>query len=227
VSTVGLDGDDTLWRNEERFQEAQAFVRDLVASHAPDDFQQRLLATEGRNLRFFGYGVKGFTLSMIETVIEVTDGGIPARQIQRLIELGKEMLEAPVELLPGAGEAVARLAASPLRLLLVTKGDLFDQEERIARSGLADLFDAVEIVSEKDEATYRRVLGRHQVEPPEFLMAGNSVRSDVLPVLAVGGVAALIPYPLLWGLEAAEAPAENGRFLRLQSLAELPDLLGV
>jgi putative hydrolase of the HAD superfamily len=199
----------------------------MVVPYAADDFQQRLLATERRNLKLFGYGVKGFTLSMIETVIEVTDGRIPTSEIQRLIQLGKDMLEAPVELLPGAAEAVGRLAASPLRLLLVTKGDLLDQEARVARSGLADLFDAVEIVSEKDPRTYRRVLARHHVEPREFLMVGNSVRSDVLPVLAMGGAAALVPYPLLWELESAEVPQRNGRFVQLGSLAELPGLLGV
>lgn len=223
-----MDGDDTLWHNEGRFQDAQRRVRDLIAPYAPADFEGRLLATERRNLELFGYGVKGFTLSTIETAIELSQGRVPATDVLRLIELGKEMLQAPVELLEGAAEAVRELAASRFRLLLVTKGDLIDQESRIARSGLADLFDGVEVVSEKDEATYARVLARHGVAPSEFLMVGNSVRSDVLPVLALGGASVLVPYPLLWEHESARAPSEDtARFAVVDSLGELPTLLGV
>ena len=185
-----------------------------------------MLATERKNLRLFGYGVKGFTLSVIETAIELTGGRIGATDIQELIELGKSMLQEPVELLPGVREVVQQLAGSGVRLLLLTKGDLFDQETRIARSGLADFFDEVEVLSEKDEGTYRRTLARCRVPPEEFLMVGNSVRSDVLPVLGLGGAAALVPYPLLWAHETAEAPTDHPRFFQLQSLAELPSLLG-
>ena len=190
------------------------------------DLAHRMLATERKNLRLFGYGVKGFTLSVIETAIELTGGRIGATDIQELIELGKSMLQEPVELLPGVREVVQQLAGSGVRLLLLTKGDLFDQEARIARSGLADFFDEVEVLSEKDEGTYRRTLARYRVPPEEFLMVGNSVRSDVLPVLGLGGAAALVPYPLLWAHETAEAPTDHPRFFQLQSLAELPSLLG-
>lgn len=185
-----------------------------------------MLATERKNLRLFGYGVKGFTLSVIETAIELTGGRIAAGDIQDLIELGKSMLQEPVELLPGVREVVQRLAGSGMRLLLLTKGDLFDQETRIARSGLADLFHEVEVLSEKDEGSYRRALARYRVPPEEFLMVGNSVRSDVLPVLGLGGAAALVPYPLLWAHETAEAPTGHPRFFQLDSLADLPPLLG-
>jgi putative hydrolase of the HAD superfamily len=202
-------------------------VRELVAPYAPPDFEDRLLATERRNLELFGYGVKGFTLSTIETVIELSGGRVPASDIMRLLELGKQMLRAPVELLDGAGNAVRALAASRYRLLLVTKGDLIDQENRISRSGLAGLFDGIDVVSEKDEATYTRVLARHGVEPSEFLMVGNSVRSDVLPVLALGGAAVLVPYPLLWQHEIASVPTDHERFAVIDSLAELSANLGV
>jgi putative hydrolase of the HAD superfamily len=163
---------------------------------------------------------------VIETAIELSGGCVSAPDIQELIELGKAMLQQPVELLPGVQDVVQRLAGSGLPLLLLTKGDLFDQETRIARSGLADYFSEVEVLSEKDEGTYRRALARSRVSPEEFLMVGNSVRSDVLPVLGLGGAAALVPYPLLWAHETAEAPTGHPRFFQLTSLAELPPLLG-
>jgi putative hydrolase of the HAD superfamily len=225
--TVGFDGDDTLWHNEGRFHDAQRHLRQVLAPYAiEEDLKCRLLAIERRNLRLFGYGVKGFTLSMIETAIELSKGRIAAAEIARLIDLGKEMLEAPIEILPGVHETLERITADGRQLLLITKGDLFDQESRVARSGLADLFDAIEVVSEKDETAYRRVLHRHRVEPAEFLMVGNSVRSDVLPVLAVGGAAALVPYPLLWEHEVADVPSDGARFVQLTGLADLPPLIG-
>jgi putative hydrolase of the HAD superfamily len=227
ITAVGLDGDDTLWHNEGRFQDAQRRLHELIAPYAPPDFADRLLATERRNLDLFGYGVKGFTLSSIETAIELSGGRVDTADIMRLIDLGKAMLRAPVELLDGAEHAVRALAAGPLRLLLVTKGDLIDQESRISRSGLADAFEAIEVVSEKDEATYARILARHGIAPSEFAMVGNSVRSDVLPVLGLGGAAVLVPYPLLWQHETASAPTGHDRFAVLDSLSELPALLRV
>ena len=225
--TVGFDGDDTLWHNEGRFHDAQRRLCDLLAPYAvAERLKCQLLSIERRNLQLFGYGVKGFTISMIETAIELSKGRVTAAEIARLIDLGKEMLQAPIEILPGVQETLERLTADGRRLLLITKGDLFDQESRIARSGLAGLFDGIEVVSEKDEATYRRVLRRHRVEPAEFLMVGNSVRSDVLPVLAVGGAAALVPYPLLWEHEVADVPSDGARFVQLAGLTDLPRLIG-
>jgi putative hydrolase of the HAD superfamily len=198
----------------------------VLAPYGVADLDHRLLATERKNLRLFGYGVKGFTLSVIETAIELSGGQLSASDVQSLIDLGKGMLQEPVELLPGVREVVERLARSNLRLLLLTKGDLFDQEARIARSGLVDFFSEVEVLSEKDEGSYRRALARSRVRPEEFLMVGNSVRSDVLPVLGLGGAAAHVPYPLLWAHETADAPTDHPRFYQLQSLADLPRLLG-
>ena len=226
VHVVGIDGDDTLWHNEERYENAQQRLAEIVARHAEvPDLDDRLLAVERRNLGLFGYGVKGFTLSMIETAIEITEGEITGAEVQEMIELGRRMLEMPVVLLDGAEEAVDRLARAGLRLMLLTKGDLFDQETRVARAGIADRFWQVEVVSEKDEATYRRVLGRLDVNPREFLMVGNSLRSDVLPALAIGAAAVWVPYPLFWSRERAERPVADDRFAEIGSLRELPDLL--
>ncbi|MGY0834286.1 HAD family hydrolase [Azospirillum argentinense] len=224
IDTIAFDGDDTLWHNESLFSMTQDRFRALLANHLADpaDIDRRLLQAERENLRVYGYGIKGFVLSMIETAVDLTDGRIGGRDIQSLVEFGKAMLEHPVDLLDGVQEMVEGLSGR-YRLLLVTKGDLFDQESKIARSGLAGRFDAIEIVSEKDPATYRRLLDRHGVDPARFVMVGNSVRSDILPVLAVGGHAVHVPYHVTWAHEVAEPPTKNYR--RIDSLHGLPPLL--
>ena len=220
---VGLDGDDTLWHNETLFSMTQTRFREMLGGLVGRPvLDERLLAVERANLRLFGYGIKGFVLSMIETAIEVTEGRVAARDIQRLIGFGKEMLEHPVGLLDGVREALERLHAGH-DLVLVTKGDLFDQESKLARSGLSPLFSAIEIVSEKDEETYARILKRNGIDPARFVMVGNSVRSDILPVLAAGGRAIHVPYHLTWALEEAEPPAEG--YLRAAAIREVPELV--
>jgi putative hydrolase of the HAD superfamily len=224
IRCIGLDGDDTLWHSEDAYQEGQRRWRELLTAYGDADRLDRaLLATERRNLPVLGYGVKSFTLSMIETAIEVSGGAIPATELGRMLEIGRAMLCAPVRLLPGVRETVERLAGGPLRLLLITKGDMVHQERRVAGSRLGPLFEAVEIVTEKDEATYRAILERYGVEPEAFLMVGNSIRSDAVPVLDIGGSAAHIPYPLIW---EHELPAIRDRFVELGTLTELADLLG-
>ncbi|PWC53406.1 HAD family hydrolase [Azospirillum sp. TSO22-1] len=223
IDTIAFDGDDTLWHNESLFSMTQDRFRSLLAHAAdPAEIDTRLLDAERRNLGVYGYGIKGFVLSMIETAIEVTDGRVAAADIRTLIDFGKAMLQHPVDLLDGVAEVVEALSGR-YRLLLITKGDLFDQESKIARSGLAERFAAVEIVSEKDPATYRRVLERHGVDPARFVMVGNSVRSDVLPVLEVGGHAVHVPYHLTWAHEVAKPPAEGYR--RIESVRELDGIL--
>ena len=226
IDTIAFDGDDTLWHNESLFSMTQDRFRALLANHLqgaePADIDRRLLQAERENLRVYGYGIKGFVLSMIETAVDLTDGRIGGRDIQSLVEFGKAMLDHPVDLLDGVQEVVEGLSGR-YRLMLVTKGDLFDQESKIARSGLAERFDAIEIVSEKDPATYRRLLDRHGVDPARFVMVGNSVRSDILPVLAVGSHAVHVPYHVTWAHEVAEPPTENYR--RIDSLHGLPPLL--
>jgi len=223
---VGLDGDDTLWHNEKVFSMTQERFRSLLEPYVEGPaLDGHLLATERRNLRVFGYGVKSFVLSMIETAIELSDGQVPSRVIGELIEAGKEMLDHPVELFDDVATTVAGLAQK-WRLILVTKGDLFHQESKLARSGLLDHLSRVEIVSEKDPDTYRKVLKAAGVAASDFIMVGDSLRSDIAPVLAIGGRAILIPGWREWELERAEiGPEGDGRWWKLGSIREVPDLL--
>ncbi|HEX2562198.1 HAD family hydrolase [Phenylobacterium sp.] len=222
ITTVGLDADDTLWHNESLFRLTQQRFFDLLADVAePAMLEQRLAEVEKRNLRLYGYGVKGFTLSMIETAMELTGGEAPPRIVREILAAGREMLSEPVEPLPGVDSALAQLSER-YRLVLITKGDLLHQEQKLAASGLGDLFVAVEIVSEKDASTYERVFNRHGTGPAEAVMCGNSVRSDILPALEAGAWAAHVPYPLVWAHEIADAPLDHPRFAELSSITELP-----
>ncbi len=223
---MGLDGDDTLWQNETRFQLTQTALRDLLRRHVPDaDVDAHLAEVEMRNLRIYGYGVKAFTLSMIETAIQVTDRRIPAADLEVILGWGQKMLSAPTELLVGVEAALQDLSRR-YELLLITMGDLFDQESKLARSGLADMFKGVEILSEKNVDAYRAVLRRRRIDPEEFVMAGNSLRSDVAPVVALGARAVHIPYPLTWHHEQVpeDAMPLDG-WHRLESISELGGLL--
>lgn len=227
VTHLGIDADDTLWHSENRFHETHQRYHALLAGHVDldvDELERRMLETERRNLRLFGYGAKGFTLSLIETAIEVTDGAIPTEAISTILELGKDLLDHPVELLDGVAEAIDAFRARGLRLVLITKGDLWHQESKVAASGIADHFDAVEIVGEKDVATYQAILRRHGIDPARFCMIGNSVRSDVLPVLELGGRAVHVPYDYLWAHEAVEDPGDE--HLVVRALREVADLFG-
>ena len=223
---IGFDADDTLWHNENIFERVHERYRALLAHHHDGATVDRtLLATEKRNLELYGYGVKGFTLSSIETAIELTQGKISAEEIRQLIALGRDMLAHPVELLDGAAETLAALAPAH-RLLLITKGDLRDQERKLTRSGLAAHFAHVEIVSEKNPDVYAGILRRHAIAPERFLMVGNSLKSDILPVLALGGAGAHVPYRLTWAHDHVEMPAvAPARFFKLKTLRELPDLV--
>ena len=222
ITTVGLDADDTLWHNETLFRLTHKRFTDLLSPHCDEaTLEARLAETEKRNLRLYGYGVKGFTLSMIETAMEMTDGAVATSVIREILAAGREMLSEPVEPLPGVDDALARLSER-YRLVLITKGDLLHQEQKLAASGLGDLFAAVEIVSEKDADTYRRVFTRHGTGPEQAVMAGNSVRSDVIPALEAGSWGALIPYPLVWAHEAASAPKDHPRYGELASIRDLP-----
>lgn len=223
---VALDADDTLWHNERLFFATQAQFRDqLAAHHDPADIDSRLYATEKRNLKHFGYGIKGFVLSMIETAIELTDGKIGSAEIQQIIDMGRAMLDAPIELLDAVADTIESLAAE-YKLMLLTKGDLFDQETKLARSGLGDHFSAIEIVSEKDARTYASIMKRHTCEPARFVMVGNSLKSDVLPALDAGGAAVHIPHELTWVHEVLPEGATDGKvFAQLASIRELPDWL--
>ena len=223
IELVAFDGDDTLWHNESIFSMTQSRFADLMEPYVEDaDLDERLFATEMRNLRLFGYGVKSFTLSMIETAIELSHGRVSAHEIQAIIDAGRAMLEHPVELLEGVEDAIDQVSER-YPVMLITKGDLFDQESKLARSGLGDRFEAVEIVAEKDETAYRRILGQRGVPADRFVMVGNSGRSDILPTLALGAWAVHVPYPLLWNHEHVddERLTAHERYRRIESLAEL------
>ncbi len=225
ITTVGLDADDTLWHNETIFRLTQARLFDLLSDVADTEIlEERLAEVERRNLRLYGYGVKGFTLSMIETAMELTGGEAPAHIIREILAAGRAMLTEPVEPLPGVDDALARLSER-YRLVLVTKGDLLHQEQKLAASGLGDLFVAVEIVSEKDASTYERVFSRYGTGVAQAAMVGNSLRSDVLPALEAGAWAAHIPYPVTWAHEMADPPLGHPRFAELANISELPDWL--
>ena len=194
ITTIGFDADDTLWQNEAFFRLTQDRFAQLLADFAePDHLQQRLLAAERRNLGRYGFGVKGFVLSMIETAIEVTDSRVPAAAIAEIIAAGRDLLEHPIELLPHAEAAVRSLAVDH-RVLLITKGDLLDQERKLAQSGLGELFHGVEIVSDKTAGAYARIFARHGQGAARALMVGNSLKSDVLPVIEAGGWGVHVPH---------------------------------
>ncbi len=222
ITTVGLDADDTLWHNESIFRLSQDRFADLLRPYVePEGLTARLAEVETRNLQLYGYGVKGFILSMVETTLELTDGQDATPLVREILAAGREMLGHPVEPLPGVTEALAELSEH-YRLVLITKGDLLHQERKLAASGLGDLFAAVEIVSEKDASTYARVFDRYGTGPAEAAMIGNSMKSDVLPALAAGAFAAHVPYPLIWAHEVADAPEGNPRFAELASITEAP-----
>jgi len=225
IEIIGFDGDDTLWHSEGYYQSVHAEFEKILGSYvdlADVRVHDRLLATERRNLKLFGYGAKGMTLSLIETAIAITDERIAASDLHRLLQLGKSVLDHPVELLPGMRAAVEAVARTH-RIVLITKGDLFHQESKVAHSGLADLFQRIEIVSEKDPATYMRVVAEFGVAPVHFAMIGNSLRSDIEPVVALGGWGVYMPYHVTWAHERDTGIDEShGRVQRVDGAADIP-----
>jgi putative hydrolase of the HAD superfamily len=223
LTAIGFDGDDTLWESETQFHLTQAKVRALLADDVdPAVLDASLLEVERRNLELYGYGAKAFTLSLIETAIDLAGDRLDSSDVRALLDAGKELLAHPIELRPGAREAVEAAKQRGLTVLLVTKGDLFHQESKVARSGFGDLVDHVAVVAEKDVATYRRVLQRHEVDPGGFVMVGNSLRSDCEPVLDVGGRAVFVPHELTWALEH---PDDDAAVRARPGLVELPSLV--
>ncbi|MBG8553415.1 HAD family hydrolase [Hymenobacter guriensis] len=221
---VAFDADDTLWPNQPHFDYAEARLYALLTHYGDADLLgSRFYEVQRQNMQLFGYGAKSFMLSMIETVIQLTQGAVTGTEIQQILDYGKRLLDFPIELLPHVPEVLAEVKRRGLPLLLLTKGDLFDQESKLARSGLGDLFDHVEIVSEKNEATYQRIMRRYQVPPEAFVMIGNSLKSDVLPVARLGGRAVYVPYHTTWVMErVSEAELAGVSFREMASLAEVP-----
>jgi putative hydrolase of the HAD superfamily len=228
IELVGFDGDDTLWHSEGYYQAVHAEFERVLGKYldlADARVHERLLAMEQDNLHLFGYGAKGMTLSMLETAIALTGERIAASDLHHLLQLGKDILRHPVELLEGMREAVAEVARA-CRIVLITKGDLFHQEAKVAASGLGELFHRIEIVSEKDERAYHRVLAEFGVDASRFLMVGNSLRSDIEPVLALGGWGLHMPYHVTWAHEARHGvDPEHPRLLQVERPAQIPDAL--
>jgi putative hydrolase of the HAD superfamily len=224
LKMLAFDADDTLWQNETLYVLTESKFAALLEPYRSHTWTGReLFETEMRNLRMFGYGVKGFTLSMIETAIELTDGRVTGREIQQIIDFARHQLDTPIELLPHVADVIPQLAQR-FPLMLITKGDLFDQESKLARSGLADHFTAVEIVSDKTSEVYQRILTKYSLAPSEFLMVGNSPRSDILPVVQIGAHAVYLPFHLTWAHEHAAIHEHDG-YIELEHIGLLPDLL--
>jgi putative hydrolase of the HAD superfamily len=222
---VGFDADDTLWHSEDGFHASEQRFVQLVSPYVSEgvDVKAALTAVERKNLAAFGYGVKAFGLSAVEAAISISEGRVPTTVVAQLVEMVRAMLSEPVRLLPHVPEVLAAVGAH-FRLVLITKGDLIHQTHKVETSGLAHHFEHIEILLEKDPATYQRVLRDRAIEPTRFCMVGNSVRSDVLPVMALGATAVHVPYPLLWELEHVE---HDEHFAELASISELPAWLGV
>lgn len=225
ITTIALDADDTLWQNEQFFRLTEQRFTTLLRDYtdAPD-LTERLIAATTKNLAFYGFGAKGFALSMVETALEVTDHKVPGTIIAEIMAAGRELLNFPIETLPYVDQALDQLQER-YRLILVTKGDLFDQERKLAASGLADHFAAIEVVSDKNEATYRRIFERHTEGAHHSVMVGNSLRSDILPAIAAGACAVYVPHDLTWSYEHAEEPQQEPCYARIEHLGQLPSIL--
>ncbi|WP_439121784.1 HAD family hydrolase [Marivita sp.] len=224
LQTIGFDADDTLWHNERFFKLTQDRFEELLSEYTDKSLlHDRLIAAEKRNIGHYGFGVKGFVLSMIETAIDVTDGAVPGHVIRKILDAGQDMLAHPIELLPHAEATVTALADS-YRLVLITKGDLLHQERKLAQSGLGELFDDVAIVSEKSVATYQTIFTAHPGGAAAAMMVGNSMRSDIVPAVEAGAWGVFVPHDLEWDLEKADPP-DNPRYRSIPDLGDLPPLV--
>ena len=223
---IAFDADDTLWHSERLYADVQKQFTQLLANyHAPEWINDHLYQTETRNIQHFGYGIKAFALSLIETAIELTEGRISSKDIQEIVGWAKKMLTSDVELLPHVGQIIPQLS-SQYPMMIITKGDLLDQETKIKKSGLGKYFQHIEIVSQKTFEGYEKLLKKYSVEPSRFMMIGNSLPSDILPVLKLGGSAVYIPYEITWLHETAEQlPRDHAGYYELESLGQLPLLL--
>ena len=222
LKVIGFDADDTLWQNETYYRMTEERFTSLLSEYAdPDHLSERLLEAERINIAYYGYGIKGFTLSMIQTALEVTDNRVPQETIAAILDAGRDLLRHPMELLPHAREALEHVA-DRYHVVLITKGDMLDQERKLAQSGLGEMFDAIEIVSEKTPETYARIFGAWA---DSAMMVGNSVRSDVIPAIEAGSWGVHVPHGLEWELEKADKPVEAPRFRAVSDLSEVSDVI--
>ncbi len=226
IRWIAFDADDTLWENEKYYHEGQELLAKLLAPYQPADVVEiELLKTETSNLSWYGYGIKAFGLSMMETAIRLSNGAIGSSEINALIRHLRSMLEQPADLLPGVVETLQVLKPD-YRMMVITKGDLLDQERKLANSRLESFFEAYEVVSDKQNDNYAKILKRHAIEPGEFLMVGNSLRSDVLPVVKIGGYGVYIPHRFTWAHEVvAETGSQPEGYIQINAIEELPGVL--
>ncbi len=226
INVIAFDADDTLWVNEPIYQKTEQQCKQILEHYVdPSELSEKLYETEMKNLKLFGYGAKSFVLSLIETAIELSDGEVSGEEIRQIIDLGKDMLEHPVQLLDGVEETVSHLKED-YTLMILTKGDLLDQESKIARSGLEPHFEYFEIVSNKNPDIYADVLAHYSIDPAEFLMVGNSLKSDVLPVREIGAHAIHIPYHTTWDHEKIDLEqAQKNGYHELEDISLIPDFL--
>ena len=226
IKTIAFDADDTLWHNERIFLSAKEKYKGLLSNyHDKDWIEERLDAAEMRNIKHFGYGIKGFTLSMVETAVELTEGRVKGSEIQEIINFARAMLSSPIEVLEGVEETI-KILSNDYHLMVITKGDLFDQETKLARSGLGDYFDDVEIVSNKRSGTYKKIITHYKINPKEFLMVGNSLKSDILPVIEIGATAIHIRYETEWFHEMVSEQELVGKdFVKINKINELLNLI--
>jgi putative hydrolase of the HAD superfamily len=225
---IAFDADDTLWVNEPNFRNLESDYCRLLSAYGPEeDISGALMKTEIKNLKLYGYGLKGFVLSMIETALHVSNHSIDQSVIAQIMDMGKELLQKPVELLDGVRPVLEKLQNQNYRLIVATKGDLLDQERKLAKSGLEKCFQHVEVMSDKKEDNYRKLLAHLDIEPRDFLMIGNSLKSDIIPVVGIGGYAVYVPYHITWALEEVEQPENLENFEEITHLGELLPLLGV
>lgn len=228
VTTVAFDADDTLWVNEIYFRRSEAEIASLMKDFAsPERLCEELAKSEMSTLRFYGYGIKWFTLSLIDAVLKVSDNKVPQAIIARILEMGRQQAQKPVELLDGVHETLGRLRGR-YRLVMATKGDLAEQRRKIAESGVADYFDYIEVMRDKKEENYGELFRRLGCRPEEFLMVGNSLRSDIIPVLETGGYAAHVPSDCNWAHEQVDEKPAGSRFIEINRLTDLlsGELLG-
>ncbi|MBK6365251.1 MAG: HAD family hydrolase [Saprospiraceae bacterium] len=227
IKVIGFDADDTLWINEPFFRENEERFCDMLEPYCPrHDILKHLLTIEIRNMELYGYGVKAFVLSMIETAIEISGETIPNKMVKKIMEMGKEQLEMPVELLPSVRETLKELKQD-YRLVMVTKGDLLDQERKLKKSSLTSMFHHIEIVSDKREGEYQKIINHLDILPQEFMMVGNSLKSDVIPALAIDAFAVHVPFHTTWIHEMVDVTLTNDKFFEIEKIEDLLPILKI
>lgn len=225
IKVIAFDADDTLWVNEPYFRQTEEAFCNLLGEYASfHELERELLKMEIQNLALYGYGVKGFVLSMVETALRVSNNTISANMVEQILDLGKQMLNQPIELLDGVEEVLETLKGK-YRLVVATKGDLLDQERKLKKSNLTGYFHHVEVMSEKDDANYQKLIKHLDIQPDELLMIGNSLKSDIVPVLNVGGHAIHVPYHITWAHEQIEDAIDNDRFKSVESIRDILEFL--